>query len=77
MKRGWMYETRHTDGTTGRSEYTVWSEVFLCATCTTEIVFYSAGFNKETRSVGSTLRCQWVDISRPIRASPIARSSTQ
>ena len=30
MSCGWMYETRHTDGSEGReSNYTVWSEVFI------------------------------------------------
>ena len=37
---GWMYETLHTDGqTTGRINYTVWSEVFSCPDCAGEVVF--------------------------------------
>lgn len=40
---GWMYETIHTDGKTrARIEYTVWSEVFVCATCSSENVFLNA-----------------------------------
>lgn len=37
---GWMYETVHSDGkTTGRIEYTVWSEAFICPSCNGENVF--------------------------------------
>ncbi len=40
---GWMYETLHTDGTTKcRIEYTVWSEVFICPSCSAENVFLEA-----------------------------------
>lgn len=40
---GWMYETIHSDGKTrARIEYTVWSEVFVCPTCTAENVFLDA-----------------------------------
>jgi DNA modification methylase len=40
---GWMYETFHTDGNTkGRIEYTVWSEVFICPSCSEENVFLNA-----------------------------------
>ena len=41
---GWMYETLHTDGeTTGRIDYTVWSEVFRCPECAAEVVFRRRG----------------------------------
>ena len=40
---GWMYETVHTDGKTiGRIEYTVWSEAFICPSCSGENVFLDA-----------------------------------
>jgi 16S rRNA G966 N2-methylase RsmD len=40
---GWMYETRHTDDKiVGRIEYTVWSEVFICPSCSGENVFLDA-----------------------------------
>ncbi|MCB0191466.1 MAG: DNA methylase [Anaerolineae bacterium] len=39
---GWMYETKHTDGRTGRINYTVWSDVFICPYCEGEIVFWEA-----------------------------------
>lgn len=40
---GWMYETLHSDGKTkGRIEYTVWSEVFICPSCSAENIFLTA-----------------------------------
>lgn len=40
---GWMYETLHVDNkTVGRIEYTVWSEVFICSSCSGENIFLEA-----------------------------------
>ena len=37
----WAYETLGEDGvTTGRINYTVWSDVFVCPNCTKEIVYW-------------------------------------
>jgi len=55
---GWMYETLHTDGkTTGKINYTVWSDVFLCPECTREVVFSEAAGNTETGSVRDEFPC--------------------
>ncbi|MDE1529760.1 DNA methyltransferase [Pseudomonas carnis] len=40
---GWMYETSHSDGVSrGRIDYTVWSEVFVCPSCSAETLFMGA-----------------------------------
>ena len=40
---GWMYETLHSDGKTkGKIDYTVWSEVFVCSSCSAENIFLTA-----------------------------------
>ena len=44
---GWMYETLHTDGTKGRINYTVWSDVFICPYCEQEYIFWEAAVDKE------------------------------
>ena len=55
---GWMYETRHTDGrSTGRINYTVWSEVFSCPDCTGEVVFLDEALDKATRRTRSAFPC--------------------
>jgi hypothetical protein len=55
---GWMYETTHTDGKTkGRINYTVWSDVFLCSSCGSEIVYWDAAVDKLTDEVRDVFSC--------------------
>jgi len=65
---GWMYETQHTvdgklqhgrDGKPimGRINYTVWSDVIICPTCSNEIVFWDAAVDKEKGKVNNTFFC--------------------
>ena len=65
---GWMYETRHVingklqtgiDGepVSGRINYTVWSDVFICPTCSNEIVFWDAAVDKKNGKVNDTFFC--------------------
>ena len=57
-KFGWMYKTTHTNGREAQIDYTVWSEVFTCPMCGSEIVFYDAAFDERTAGVSDTFRCQ-------------------
>ena len=55
---GWMYETLHVDGTTlGRVNYTVWSQVFSCPECGTEIDFSANAVDEESQAVNSDFHC--------------------
>jgi hypothetical protein len=55
---GWMYETLHSDGKTkARIEYTVWSEVFSCPECTSEVVFLDEALDKATNKVSDEFSC--------------------
>ncbi|WP_420632852.1 DNA methyltransferase [Candidatus Palauibacter sp.] len=55
---GWMYETLHSDGkTTGRINYTVWSEVFSCPECARELVFTKEALDMRTRRVCTEFPC--------------------
>lgn len=54
---GWMYETRHTDGTIGKINYVVWSDVFICPDCGSEVVFYDAAVDKEKGAVREEFPC--------------------
>lgn len=65
---GWMYETQHTidgklqyglDGKPlkGRINYTVWSDVFICPTCSNEIVFWDVAVDQEKGKVNETFFC--------------------
>ncbi len=55
---GWMYETRHTDGqSTGRINYTLWSEVFSCPDCTGEVVFLDEALDKTSGRTRAAFPC--------------------
>ena len=54
---GWMYETLHTDGTRGRINYTVWSEVFSCPECAGEVVFLDEALDPDTKRVRTDFPC--------------------
>lgn len=63
---GWMYETLHTDGKTKcRIAYTVWSEVFSCASCAGDIVFLDAAFDEESSHVSKEIVCPHCGASAP------------
>ena len=55
---GWMYCTNHPDN---HKEciinYTVWSDVFLCGSCNSEIVFYDVAVNKKDGTVNKKFTC--------------------
>ena len=53
----WMYETRHTDGSIGKINYVVWSDVFICPDCGGEIVFYDVAVDKEKCEVKEEVAC--------------------
>ena len=57
-KFGWMFETKHSDGkTTGRVDFTVWSEVFTCNNCAGEIIFFDEAFDPDSKSVSKDISC--------------------
>ena len=54
---GWMYETRHTDGTMRQIDYTVWSEVYTCPECGGEITFLEEALDEESKRVRDEFPC--------------------
>jgi DNA modification methylase len=69
---GWMYETNHVvNGTQqykldlndnkkpmkGKINYIVWSDVFVCPNCSSEIVFYEAAVDKEKGEIQNDFLC--------------------
>lgn len=67
---GWMYRTKHT---ASRSEmgllsgldtavygdivFTIWSDVFVCPSCSKEVVFYDAALDQKTGAVLDKMTC--------------------
>lgn len=55
---GWMYETLHTDGKTkGKINYTVWSDVFVCPECASEVIFWESAVNTDEGRVEDEFPC--------------------
>ncbi len=54
---GWMWETLHKDGTKGRINYVVWSEVGACPDCSGEIVFAEEAVDRESKRVRDDFPC--------------------
>ena len=55
---GWMYETLHSDGKTkARIQYTVWSEILSCQSCSGQVNFTTAAQDDETKRVSKTIEC--------------------
>lgn len=64
---GWMYETLHTDGKTkGRIEYTVWSQIFSCPECASEVNFLAEAYDAAAEKVRDSFPCPscGVDLSK-------------
>ena len=55
---GWMYSTKHTDGIhTGVINFTLWSDVFSCPECTSEIVFWNEAIDAQKGGVKDEFEC--------------------
>ena len=53
----WIYETRDESNRVGRINYIVWSEVFTCPVCSSEILFWEAAVNEELGEVNNEFSC--------------------
>ena len=60
---GWMYETKHTDGKIARVNYTIWSDVFSCPECASEVVFWEAAVDEEAGKVQDEFSCPHCHVS--------------
>jgi DNA modification methylase len=54
---GWMYETKHKDGTNRRIDFTVWSEIFICPECGGEITFLDEALDENTGKTRDEFPC--------------------
>lgn len=66
-KYSWMYETQHYDrqgkkvsDVKGRINYTVWSDVFICPNCSSELVFYDIAL--DAGHVKSEFHCPHCEV---------------
>ena len=65
---GWMYETSHVEiadelsaggkpAPVGKINYIVWSDVFICPSCTQDIVFFDAAYSTDIGKVQGEFHC--------------------
>ena len=54
---GWMYRPENGSATPPICNYYVWSDVFLCASCESEIIFWDAAFESKQKKFRDTFKC--------------------
>ena len=54
---GWMLETKHSSNIIGEINYVIWSNVYACPICGSEIVFYDEAFDTSTGDVHEKFSC--------------------
>lgn len=66
---GWMYATTHVDSKgdpvlniegnpiIGKIGYTVWSDIFICPSCSREMVYFDVAYDSESNSVMEVFSC--------------------
>ncbi|MDT2394371.1 DNA methylase [Enterococcus avium] len=53
----WMFETHTPDGNTAKINYVVWSEVFLCPTCSNELVYWDVAIDENNNKFRDEFFC--------------------
>lgn len=54
---GWMYTTKHTNGKEAIINFTIWSDVFVCSSCGSEIVFWDVAMDEENDEIRDEFSC--------------------
>ncbi|WP_332029447.1 DNA methyltransferase [Kaistella sp.] len=54
---GWLYESYNSSGSKGEIIYCVWSTVYLCPNCHSEISFWEASMNSDKTRQSENLTC--------------------
>ena len=56
-KWGWMFETVHKNGKKGKVNSVIWSDVFVCSECSSDIVFWENAVDIENGKVLDSFKC--------------------
>lgn len=73
---GWMYAPGSQPGKPPKLNYYVWSDVFLCASCGKEIIFYDAAFDPGTKEFADTFNCPHCDAENRKQSSERASETS-
>ena len=54
---GWMYETKHSNGRIGKVNHVLWSDVFICPECSSEVVFGEVAIDEISGKIRDQFLC--------------------
>ncbi len=54
---GWLYETKHTDGSKGTISHVIWSNVYICPNCGNELVFFDVSVDFDHKKMIDEFVC--------------------
>jgi len=57
LELGWMYETKHSNEKIGKINFTLWSDVFICSECASEIIFWDVAVDRDLGEVLDDFKC--------------------
>ena len=57
LKYGWLYKTKDSSGFLHDINYVVWSDVFVCPSCSNKVVFYDAAVDHSSGKVSDEFSC--------------------
>jgi DNA modification methylase len=67
-----LYETKHSDGNLGIINYIIFSDVFVCNNCTSEVIYFNQAVNKDRSKIVDTFYCN--NCSSALKKSALERS---
>lgn len=73
---GWMYLTKHPDGRTGKINFTIWSDIFVCNSCSGEINFWESAIDKTNAEVRDEFNCPHCGVELSKKSMERAWTST-
>lgn len=67
-----LYETKHSDGNIGIINYIIYSDVFICNNCTSEVIYFNQAVNEERTKIEDSFYCK--NCSSVLKKSSLERS---
>ncbi|MFB0938232.1 MAG: DNA methyltransferase, partial [Urechidicola sp.] len=58
LEYNYFYNTLHTDGKIGTINYIIWSDVFLCKNCNSDVVYFEQAVNDKRTKILTEFKCK-------------------
>lgn len=59
---GWMFETKDKHGNKGKINFTIWSDVFVCPNCSSEIIFFKVAVDYQAKEIKNEFNCPTCNV---------------